>query len=87
MAIKKALTSAPVLGFVDYSKPFIVETDACDTGLGSVLSQQQEDGRLRVIAYASRGLRGAEKTVHPTHPRNWNCWPLNGRSQINFGTI
>ena len=57
VALKKALTTAPVLGFADYSKPFIIETDACDTGRGAILSQQQEGGRLRVIAYASRGLR------------------------------
>ncbi|KAI0214933.1 hypothetical protein LSAT2_033045 [Lamellibrachia satsuma] len=59
-AIKRRLTSAPVLGFADYSKPFIVETDASDLGLGAVLSQVQ-DGKTRIIACASRGLRKSEK--------------------------
>ena len=59
-ALKTALTTTPVLGFADYNLPFIVETDACDKGLGAVLSQMQ-DGKLRVITYASRSLRGAEK--------------------------
>ena len=50
-----------MLGYADYSRPFIVETDARDSGLGAVLSQKQDNGRIRVTVYASRGLRGAEK--------------------------
>ena len=54
--LKEKLTSAPVLAHPDFTKPFVVETDASFRGLGAVLSQ--EDG---VIAYASRGLRPAER--------------------------
>ena len=60
--LKMALKSAPVLGYADYSQPFVLETDASNDGLGAVLSQVQ-DGRTKVIAYASRGLRGGEKNM------------------------
>ncbi|KAL0199496.1 hypothetical protein M9458_008036, partial [Cirrhinus mrigala] len=37
--IKTALTSSPVLRAPDFSCPFLLQTDASDTGLGAVLSQ------------------------------------------------
>ena len=61
--IKEKLSSPPVLSNTDFSKPFVVHTDASLDGLGVVLYQEQNgmDGMERVIAYASRGLRSSEK--------------------------
>ena len=59
------LISPPVLGYADYRLPFSLHTDASGTGLGAALYQQQ-DGANRVIAYASRSLKPAEKN-YPAH--------------------
>lgn len=60
----KTLTTAPVLGFSDSKKSYIVHTDASTHGLSAALHQEQA-GRLGVIAYASRGLSNCERrTLH-----------------------
>ena len=46
----------PILVFTDYTKPFLLETDASKDGLGAVLSQTQADGWYHPIAYGSREL-------------------------------
>lgn len=45
--------------------PYVLHTDASTTGLGAALYQEQE-GVLRVIAYASRGLSRSEAR-YPAH--------------------
>ena len=61
--LKKALTEAPVLAYPDYSKLFILETDASLKGVGTVLSQKGDKNEIRVIAYTSRSLRPSEKSM------------------------
>ena len=59
--LKSALTTEPVLKAPDFSRPFIVQTDASDKGIGAVLSQTGEDGQEHPVAYASRKLQPREK--------------------------
>ena len=64
--LKDALCDSPVLGYADYTKPFILHTDASLDGLGAVLYQLDPANKLRVIAYASRSLSKSERnySVH-----------------------
>jgi hypothetical protein len=58
--IKAALVGSEVMGYPqNEGGEFILDVDGCDTGIGAVLIQMQE-GRERVIAYASRSLNKAE---------------------------
>ena len=59
------MSNAPILAFPDYKLPFILHTDSSTEGLGAVLYQKQE-GKLRVIAYASRSVTKTESN-YPTH--------------------
>uniref|UniRef100_A0A8C1XCE3 Gypsy retrotransposon integrase-like protein 1 n=1 Tax=Cyprinus carpio TaxID=7962 RepID=A0A8C1XCE3_CYPCA len=61
-SLKGKLISAPVLCYADFSLPFILEVDASLGGLGAVLSQEQ-GGKVRPVAYASRGLRPTERNM------------------------
>ena len=65
-ALKEHCCTNPVLAYADYKKPFRLHTDASDLGLGAFLYQQDENGKNKVIAYASRTLNQAEKN-YPAH--------------------
>ena len=67
-ALKDALSTAPVLSYADFTKPFILRTDASNIGIGAILQQPAgKDGNLRtVVAYASRTLSSAERHYSAT---------------------
>ena len=64
--VKQALISAPVLTYPDFTRPFILCTDASDDALGAVLEQADEQGKLHPIGFYSRPLRGAERNYTVT---------------------
>ena len=58
--LKVKLTRAPILAYPTPDGLYILDTDACDFGIGAVLSQIQ-DGAEKVIAYFSCTLSKAER--------------------------
>ena len=62
--LKAACLQAPILAFLDFNKPFLLETDASGRGIGAVLSQKQADGRYHPIAYASHIMNETEQRYH-----------------------
>ena len=65
-ALMQQFISAPVLAYPALTKPFTLETDARFHGLGAVLSQEQEDGKSRPVAYASHALSAPERNYSIT---------------------
>ena len=61
LQLRQQLLSPPILAHPDFSKQFILDTDASDSGLGAVLSQIGEDGTEKVIAYGSQLLSKPER--------------------------
>jgi len=56
--LKAALIQAPVLAVPDFQKPFVVETDACDLGIGAVLMQEGHP-----ISYLSKPLSARNQAL------------------------
>ena len=64
--LKELCTNTPILAYANYQKPFQLQTDASDLGLGAVLYQRDNKNHQRVIAFASRSLSNTERN-YPAH--------------------
>lgn len=62
---KQLLTMDPILIYPDFTKEFVLTTDASDYAIGAVLSQGPI-GKDRPIAYASRTLNSSEENYSTT---------------------
>lgn len=58
--LKEHLCTSPILGYPNREGRFIVDTDASNTGIGGVLSQEQGEREV-VIAYFSKSLSKPER--------------------------
>ena len=65
--LKELCSETPILAHADYKKPFHLQVDASEKGLGAVLYQVQDGGTSKVIAYTSRTLSKSEKIMMPTN--------------------
>lgn len=90
--IKSRLSQAPILVPPDPYKPYIIETDACDYGVGAVLLQEDSDGIRHPIAFESKKLSPEERS-YPAQEREmlailyalrvWRCF-IEGRQYTVF---
>ena len=65
-ALKQACMNSPVLTLADYTKDFLLKTDASKEGLEAVLSQKQVAGWFYLVANGSQALTAHEKNYHST---------------------
>ena len=68
--LKELLAIAPILKIIDPNKDFVVCTDACNDGLGGLLTQEGH-----VIVYEPRKLK--------THKNNYETYDLDTTSIIH----
>ena len=70
-ALKWACMSTPVLAFTDYTKEFLLETNASKEGLGTVLSQKHADRQYHPVTCGSWALMSHKKTTIPPNLSSW----------------
>ena len=59
--LKELFTTAPILTTYDWGRHIILETDASDYAIGACISQPDDAGLLRPIAFYSRKMTAPEK--------------------------
>ena len=64
--LKHLVKKSVMLHYPDYSKPFLLRTDASNLGLGAVLLQEDSESRLVPICFISRSLTKSEQNYSTT---------------------
>ncbi|KAL2076396.1 hypothetical protein ACEWY4_028006 [Coilia grayii] len=59
--LRHALTHTPILAYPDFSREFLLFTDASNISIGCVLAQLNTNNREHVIAYGSHTLTATER--------------------------
>jgi RNase H-like domain found in reverse transcriptase/Integrase zinc binding domain len=82
-----------VLSVADYTRPFVVHTDASDYAVGAVLSQRDANGELRPISFMSQKLSDVEYrwsvyekelfSVVSALP-HWSMWLMHARHTVEI---
>lgn len=65
LKVKEYLVSSPVISCPDFDRPFTIQTDASDYGLGAVLTQSYPEGE-KVVSFISRSLSSSERKFSTT---------------------
>ena len=69
MDLKKSFPFAPILAHVDPQKPFFIEVNASNFALGSILSQQLDDGKLHPMAFHLHKLDTVKINYYKVHDK------------------
>lgn len=83
--LKNILTNDIILQYPDFTKDFILTTDASGTAIGSILSQKTANGD-QPVAYASRTINKAELNYSTTEKELLAIvWSVNHFRPYLFG--
>ena len=89
--LKKAFSDVVTLAYPNFSKPFIVDTDASDVGIGAVLSQLNTANVEQPVCYFSRSLSKPERKYAVTRKemlalvdslRHFRCYLLGKKFTV-----
>ena len=83
---KKLLKSNTLLVHYDPDKPLVLTCDASSYGLGAVLEQENEEGLLKPVSYASRTLSKSEKNYCQTEKEGLSVvWAVSKFHKYLYG--
>ena len=83
--VMEVLSSEPVVQLPDFSRQFLIRTDASSRGLGAALMQTDDSGQTLPVLYASRKFVGSRGTLLHRGESLAIVWAINKFSLYLIG--